>query len=261
MAIFSPQTRGTLLLPALLFALSACAVPAYRYLSTGLTSHVYNNDPDSAVVLLRPFTENFAADAKIGRHLFTRERETKLLVKPGRIGQAIDILLREELIAKDIAVAEDGINWDQTPEGLNAFGTPTRLLLSGKITRLSLDVNQKLLSGKARIEMDVECVLGLVGDKKVLRRNVHVAQEMVTVSFDQEELEKLLADCLKKASEEILAQCSDLVAFLPSDSLPQPGTAKINEQEFVTGNERISETNRRRDSRRTTATGAGTVSL
>ena len=261
MTRLSSQTRLVFPLLALLCSLAACAVPANRYLAAGPTELNHDNAPNTAVVLLRPFTETFATDSQIGRHLFTRDRQTKLLVKPGHVSQALDALLLQDLTTKRIAVAHDGNAWDQSPEGLAAFTEPTRLLISGRITRLALNVDEKLVSGKARIEMEVECVLGLVNDKKVIRRNVHVSQEMIRVSFDQKELEKLLADCLKEASQEILAQCRDLVAFLSLNPLQQPQTTERNEQELLPVNERTSQTNRRGDSYRTPATSTGTLFL
>ncbi|MDH3359960.1 MAG: hypothetical protein OEL55_03735 [Desulfobulbaceae bacterium] len=236
----SPQPLLLVSLLALFFALAACAVPATRYLSAGPTEPGNDNDPSTAVILLRPFTETFASDSQIGHHLFTRNRQTKLLVKPDTISQTLDAMLLHELATKKIATAHNGITWDQSPEGLASFTKPTRLIISGQITHLSLNVDEKVLSGKARVEMDVECILGVVKDKKVIHRNVHVAQEMVTISFGQKDLDKLLADCLKEASKEILAKCSDLVASMPLGPAQQPKTTNKTEQKIKTVNERTS---------------------
>jgi len=251
--------RFTLPLLALAFALAACAVPASRYLSAGPTGLANGAEPNLAVVLIHPFAEAFAADARLGRHLFTGNRQTELLVKPGSVGLALDAILQRELVARKIAVAQDGSRWDQSPAGLAAFTDPNRLLITGRITRLSLNVDEKHLSGKARAEMEVECILGVVKEKKVIRRNVHVAQEMITLSFGSQELEKLLANCLKAASEEILAQCGDLVASLPAG--PQPQTSETHGNKVSPNNERTSQTDRRGDSHRTPAATAGTFAL
>ncbi len=257
----SAPTRLALPLLALACILAACAVPASRYLAVGPAAPAEGGDPRQATVLLHPFAEDFTADARIGRHLFTNNRQTLLLVKPGSVGRALDALLQRQLLAGTIAVAQDGSRWDQTPAGLAAFADPNRLLISGRVTRLTLDVEERHLSGKARAEMEVECILGVVKDKKVIRRNVHVAQEMITLSFGPQELEKLLADCLTAASAEILVQCGDLVASPPALTPRQPQPTATNGNRLSPNHERTSQTDRGRDSHRTPAAAAGTVAL
>ncbi|MDH5298434.1 MAG: hypothetical protein OEV91_05390 [Desulfobulbaceae bacterium] len=202
-----------LLCLSLTVALAGCTPAASLYL-----------DPDGgappsaaasrAAVLLHPFTEAFAAQSPIGSHRHLRDKETRLLIKPGQMGDALQAILLRELTAKQIAAAPDTARWNLSPEGLVAFKEPARLLLAGRITALRINADETLFTGKARAEMEVECVLGLVREQKVIRRNVHVSQEMVTVSLDQPALEKLLRNCLAAASQEILAQCGDLVATL-----------------------------------------------
>ncbi|MDH4320060.1 MAG: hypothetical protein OEV73_01035 [Desulfobulbaceae bacterium] len=259
----TPSAPTRLAFPLLVLAciLAACAVPASRYLSAGPTALAEGGDPRQAAVLLHPFTEAFAADARIGRHLFTNNRQTELLVKPGSVGRALDAILQRKLLDGNIAVAQDGSRWDQTPAGLAAFADPNRLLLSGRITRLTLEVEEKPLSGKARAEMEVECILGVVKDKKVIRRNVHVAQEMITLSFGPQELEKLLADCLSAASAEILVQCGDLVAAVPAGTRRQPQPTQANENKLSPNHERTSQTDRGGDSHRTPAATARAVAV
>lgn len=256
----SPTARRTLLLLALTCILAACAVPASRYLTTEPIAAADTTDPSMAVVLLHPFSETFAADHQLGRHLLTGNRQTKLLIKPGRVARTLDAMLKRQLTSKNIATTMDGGAWDQTPAGLAAFKEPNRLLISGSITRLTINVDETLFSGRAQAEMDVECVLGLIKDKKVIRRRVHVAQEMVTVSFNRQDLENLLSNCLSAASVEILAQSDELVAFFPKET-QQPQTTKTDKKQLAPTNERISQTEPRGDSYRTPATITGTFSL
>ena len=257
-----PPRRFLPLLAMFLFV-TACAVPNSRYLSLKPTNLAIGSkpEPEMAVVLIRPFSEAFTADAPIGRHLFSKNRQTKLLVKPGQVSLALDAILQQELVAKKIAVAQDGSTWDQSPAGLAAFKNPNQLLISGRISHLSLNVDETLFSTKAQAEMDVECILGVIKDKKVIHRRVHVAQEMITLSFGQQELDKLLRNCLTAASQEILAHCSDLMAFLAPEPLQKLKNTEPNEQNLSLSNEHISQTNRGRYPYRTSPTTTGAVSL
>jgi len=210
----TPARRSLLLLllAALCLALSACAVPTHITLVPGRTAPPPATPEARATVLLHPFAEGFTPDASIGSHQHAGNRQTSLQVRRGAVGQALDGLLHRELAARNIVAASDGSRWDLSPEGLAAFAAPARLLLTGRITALRINADETVTTGKARAEMDVECVLGLVQEQKVIRRSVHVAQEMVTFSINRQKLEKLLNDCLITASKEILAQYGELVA-------------------------------------------------
>ena len=215
-----PQPLSRILLLILPLLLAACAVPASRTLHPASTTTLPAPAATKATLLLHPFSEAFPADTAIGLHRLWGDRQSTLLLRKGEVGQALTGLLYHDLSARGIAVAPDGDQWDRTPEGLARFGEPVRLLLSGRITALRINGDETLTTGRARAEMDVECVLGLVRQQKVIRRSVHVAQEMVTFSLDGQTLETLLNNCLVAASKEILAQCGDLVASpAPSSQL------------------------------------------
>ncbi len=210
-----PSLRRQSLLPLLITTLllvTGCAVPASLTLTPAAMAPPPGAAEASATVLLHPFSEAFDPAAVIGSHRHTRDQETQLRIVQGTASRALDGLLLNALAQRHIATATDGKGWDLTPEGLAAFHEPARLVLTGRITGLRIKADETVATGKARAEMEVECVLGLVREQKVLRRRVHVAQEMVTFTIDQKKLEQLLNDCLSAASKEILAQCKDLVA-------------------------------------------------
>lgn len=256
-------TVSRITLPLLVIGclLTACAVPTSRSLSLGPEVSATGSDPALAVVLLHPFSEAFSPDRQLGRHRFSGDRQTKLLVHPGHVSRALDAILLQELTGQHIATARDGGDWDQTPAGLSAFTKPNRLLITGRITRLTINVEETLFSAKAQAEMEVECILGLITDKKVVRRRVHVAQEMVTVSFQQQDLENILRNCLSAASREILAQSDALLTFLPRGSASQPLTTQTDGKHLSTNNERTSQTEPGGNLNRTAATITGTFSL
>ncbi|MDH3454973.1 MAG: hypothetical protein OEL80_07470, partial [Desulfuromonadales bacterium] len=74
----SSVSRFTAPLLALTLVLAACAVPAKRYLAVAPSEPVDDNNPAMAVVLLHPFTEDFATDGQLGLHRLHGNRQTKL---------------------------------------------------------------------------------------------------------------------------------------------------------------------------------------
>ncbi len=257
----SPPIRLLFPLLILAFTLASCTIPASRYLATGPITPAAYSDPATAMVLIHPFTETFSSTPPIGRHLFSGNKQTKLLIKPQSASHTLTNLLQQELTTRKITVARNDHDWDQSPASLASFKSPNRLLITGQISHLALNVDETFFSTKARVEIDVECVLGQIRDKKVIRRHVHVTQEMIRVRFNQQELEKLLHNCLTAASKEILAQCSNIVAFIPIQTPPQSPTTETNEPRVSASHERISKTYRGRDSYPVRAKNTGTFSL
>lgn len=233
-----PMNIIALLISAVI--IGACATPATLYLSPGPQTIAEPADPGLATVLIHPFAEEFSANSQIGRHLITEKRQTRLLVEPHSISRALDALIHKQLSEINITAGQDGKSWDLTPEGLAAFSEPNQLLISGRIIHLSVNVEETLLSGKARAEMDIECILGLVYEKKVISRNVHVEKEMITFSFDQQDLEKMLAECLKEASKEVLTRCRDLLGIAPAKPQQISEITETKEKQQSPDHERIS---------------------
>lgn len=181
--------------------LAGCATPpGTLFLQPGLSL-----PPPAAsgrpLVQLAPFAEDFDAGKVIGGHFFRNEHQV-LKVRKQATALALQRMIARRLAARNIPFVYGG-PWNGTIAGLNRIKPPVRLVVDGHISRLWLEVKSGLTHSNYAIQLDVGCRLGVVPERKVISRTVHVSEEVIKFSSRPEEMEKLLDKSLAEAAREI----------------------------------------------------------
>lgn len=182
--------------------LVSCAPQGAIYLDLG--DHLEKEEKLSAMAVLRlqPFVENFSADEVIGE-LFIGSDTQLIKIHNKTTSRTLDSLLRQELGKKNIPAAS-GKDWDLSLEGLAGINRNIHVVMAGRINRLRLTAHKKLVHTKYVLELELESMLGLPKEKKVVTRSVHVSQEMITFKYKQEKMKQLLEDCLADGARQLV---------------------------------------------------------
>lgn len=187
----------------LAFLLTGCAAPGSLYLQPGrgLAAPTASVRP---VVQLEPFVEDFSAKGVIGGHFF-RNQHQLLKIKKHETASVLRQLVGKRLAERGIPFAY-GEQWNGTISGLDRIEPPVRLVVDGRISRLWLEVKSGVTHSNYAIQLDVSCRLGVVPEKKVISRTVHVSEEMVKFSSQPQEMEELLEKSLAEAARQIASK-------------------------------------------------------
>jgi hypothetical protein len=187
----------------LAFLLTGCAAPGSLYLQPGrgLSAPTASVRP---VVQLEPFVEDFSAKGVIGGHFF-RNQHQLLKIKKQETARVLRQLVGKRLAEQGIPFAY-GEQWNGTISGLDRIEPPMRLVVDGRISRLWLEVKSGVTHSNYAIQLDVSCRLGVVAEKKVISRTVHVSEEMVKFSSQPQEMEELLEKSLAEAARQIASK-------------------------------------------------------
>jgi hypothetical protein len=147
----------------------------------------------------------------VGRHQIG-SGEQLLRVKPAVLSGAIDTLLGDALARKNVAFAR-GSGWDRELAGLQAYKGGADLVIGGEITRFSLKVNTGLtrLTSNLDITMEVDCLLGLVKEGKIVRKTVRMNKKVLKFSADQKSMEQVVAAFLAEIVDQIHENIAEYV--------------------------------------------------
>lgn len=200
------QILGVGLVLALLLAGCAARENLYLQPGQGLPAPTASDRP---VVQLAPFSEEFGSNEVVGGHFFRNQRQV-LKIEEGQTARALRRLIGSHLAERGIPFIY-GEEWNGAITGLERIQPPVRLVVEGRISRLWLEVKSGITHTNYDIRLDVDCRLGVVPDKKVISRTVHVSEEVIKFSSQPEEMEKLLDKSLAEAARQIALKIAENV--------------------------------------------------
>ena len=194
-----------------LFFCTSCAQKGPIFVTPGRHLQPVGPSFTDPVVLVQPFEEKFGETESIGE-LSAGSKTQKIMIHGKNLSQALGGFVAQELIKEKIPFAADG-GWDRTLPGLANLSTPARLVIGGTITHVVVRVADTITHTKYSLELDISCTLGLPLQKKIITRNVHVSEEMITIRQRKEIIEDLLDRGLAEAARQIVTKFSAATYF------------------------------------------------
>jgi hypothetical protein len=188
----------------LVFLLLAGCVPreSFLYLQPGQQLQAPPAASVRPQVQLDLFREEFSRESGlIGGHFFHGERQL-LKTDEGRIARTLRGMIAQQLAASNIPFTY-GEDWDRSPAGFGRSEPSVPVKMDGRISRLWLEVKSGLTHSKYVLKLEVVCRLQLEPGQKVITRTVHVNEEVVKLTSQPEEMEKLLDKSLEEAARQI----------------------------------------------------------
>jgi hypothetical protein len=151
-------------------------------------------------VQLDLFREEFARESGIiGGHFFHGERQL-LKTEEGELARTLRGMIAQQLAASNISFTY-GEDWGQAPAGTGRGEPPVKM--DGRISRLWLEVKSGLTHSKYELKLEVVCRLQVEPGKKIITRTVHVEEEVIKLTSQPAEMEKLLDKSLEEAARQI----------------------------------------------------------
>ena len=96
--------------------------------------------------------------------------------------------------------------WPLSLESLEGVAARKDRLLGGQIREFSVhaDTVTARVATEFEFQIAVDCYIGQVGEKKVVKRTVRVGQKMLTFSSSQETANQLLSEFLEEVAQQVV---------------------------------------------------------
>jgi hypothetical protein len=188
----------------LVFLLLAGCVPreSFLYLQPGQQLQAPPAASARPQVQLDLFREEFVRESGIiGGHFAHGERQL-LKTEEGEIARTLRGMIAQHLAANNIPFTY-GEEWNRSPAGSGWGESPLPVKIDGRISRLWLEVKSGLTHSKYELKLEVVSRLQLEPTKKVITRTVHVDEEVIKLTSQPAEMEKLLDKSLEEAARQI----------------------------------------------------------
>lgn len=196
--------RGILSL-LLVAGLLSCSVLADRYLFPAHSSFV-PSATSQPTVLFQKFSEDFFTTGTIGmEQIGNRQRRIKVMT--GEVAAALQPMIAERLAEKKIATRlVDQQMWALNVDSLDGVAAHEDRLLGGQIREFSVhaDTVTARVATEFEFQIAVDCYIGQVGEKKVVKRAVRVGQKMLSFSSSQETANNLLSQFLEETAQQVV---------------------------------------------------------
>jgi len=192
-----------LLIILLLAGLCSCSVLPDKYLFPTVPSQ--NFVAKSGGIVFQKFTEDFLVDDLIGIHQLG-SRQQKLKAMTGEISTALQTLIGNRLADHNHNVQlTDKQLWDLTVNGLEDQKDKA-IIIGGHVRRLSVQAStiKALVATEYEFLIEIDCYIGKVDEKKVIKRTVRYSHKMLSFLYSQKEMEKLLDKFLSETAAQVV---------------------------------------------------------
>jgi hypothetical protein len=191
----------------------SCTPPQMLYLTPGKYLDPVAEQGGSVSVVLQEFLEDFGEAELVGEHVIGSKKQN-LKIKTAQVSSTLDSLLRDRFIDRGVTF-KHGNSWNLQMDGLERLAdSGNGLVVGGKITRLSVKAETGFtrLTTKLELAMDVDCFIGVVKQRKIIRKSVYITEKVIKVSANQKAIEKVLDGFLATAAQQVMLNIEEPLA-------------------------------------------------
>nr|MBF0223009.1 hypothetical protein [Desulfobulbaceae bacterium] len=187
---------------ALLIVLSSCSVMRDRYIFPSIPE--FSGTKKDGLVVFQALSEDFFVNNEVGVH-HVGDRQQKLKTMRGEVAKALQALITLRLTEKKHAVRVTDKNlWDLSIGDLGRQAD-NMTIIGGHIRVFILQASTITARVKTEYEfvVEVDCYIGKVGEKKVVKRTVRYVKEMLNISHSEKTMNALLDSFLEEAALQV----------------------------------------------------------
>ena len=188
----------------LLVVFSACSVMQDSYLFPD--KPLYRSDGTEAKILFQKFSEDFLNDTDAVGLRRVGSKQKKIKIMKGEVATTLHSRIAICLADKNYPTRLTGEKlWNLTANDLERQSGAS-ILLGGKIRKFSVQVSTIVtrLRTEYEFQIEVDCYIGKVDSKKVIKRTVRFGQKMLNISPSQKTMDSFLNNFMQEAALQVV---------------------------------------------------------